>query len=161
MADEVHPPSRSNPSAPAAQTVTPAHASARTGLGARLLYVIKNETEGLHPRLRVAGLLVAPLPHFTFVRLRTAIYRLVGLRIGARSLLLGRIELVGPSRVHERFSMGEDCQITTPLYADACAPIQIGNRVYIGHHARLITTNHEIGPEWKRCGGWRAASTLR
>ncbi len=119
--------------------------------------MVATEIEGLHPRLRVARLLTAPLPHFAFNRLRTALYRLCGMRIGARSLILGSIELAGPGRIHERFRLGEDSQITAPLYADVCAPITIGSRVFIGHHVILITTDHAIGPAWQRCGPWRSA----
>jgi maltose O-acetyltransferase len=115
-----------------------------------MLSAIAEEFQGLHLRLRLIGL----LPHFMFCRLRTALYRLAGVRIGARTLILGRIEFAGPGRVQERFSLGEGCQITAPLYADACAPITIGNRVFIGHHVVLITTNHKIGPPSQRCGCW-------
>jgi maltose O-acetyltransferase len=122
-----------------------------------MLRVLATETEGLHPRLRLVGLPIALLPHFSFNRLRTALYRLGGLRIGARSLLLGSVELAGPGDIQARFVIGEDSQITAPLYADVCAPITIGDRVFIGHHVVLITTDHEIGPTEQRCGGWRSA----
>ncbi len=156
MADEIRPAAQNASSVPPPSA--PADApSAPPNRGNRLLRVLANETEGLHPRLRLIQLLAAPLPHFAFNRLRTALYRLGGLSIGARSLLLGSIELAGPGRLHERFIVGHDSQITTPLYADVCAPIKIGHHVYLGHHVVLITTDHAIGPEWQRCGGWRSA----
>ncbi len=131
--------------------------SGRTGSLTRLRHLIACETEGLHGRLLLAGWCARLLPHFAFSRLRTALYRRAGLHIGARSLLLGPVELVGPGRIEARFSLGDDSYITAPLYADLCQPITIGNGVYIGHHATLITTNHEIGPSWQRCGQAKSA----
>lgn len=153
MSDEASPMSKRVSSPP---LVAPIDAvPARRSPFARLARLVRDETAGLHLRLRLIELL--PLPHFAFSRLRTALYRAAGVKIGARSLLLGRIELAGPGRIWERFQLGADSQITAPLYADVCAPITIGDRVFIGHHACFITTNHEIGPPTQRCGAWRSA----
>ncbi len=156
MADEIRPAVQHTPPASPSLSYSEPRPAPRGGW-ARLQHVLANETEGLHLRLRLFTLLAAPLPHFAFNRLRTVLYRLGGVRIGARSLLLGSIELAGPGRIQERFVIGQDSQITAPLYADVCAPVQIGSRVFIGHHVVLITTDHAIGPPWQRCGGWRSA----
>lgn len=148
MSDNAHP---APPVAQAAPERPTSLASARPRN--RLADLLAQETGGLHLRLKLVSL----LPHFAFSRLRTALYRLAGVRIGRRSLVLGAIEFAGPGRIQDRFALGEDCQITAPLYADLCAPIQIGNRVFIGHHVTLITTNHEIGPPSQRCGLWDSA----
>jgi maltose O-acetyltransferase len=123
----------------------------------KLAQVWKNETEGVHFRVWLATRIATLLPHFAFCRLRTACYRLCGVRIGTRSMILGPIELAGPGPIQRRFSIGEDTQITAPLYADVCDNVTIGSRVFIGHHAILITTNHAIGSAWKRCGAWQSA----
>jgi maltose O-acetyltransferase len=123
----------------------------------KLTRVALNETEGIHLRIRLLNLLIAPLPHFTFNRLRTALYRLAGVSIGPRTLILDGIEMTGPGRIWRRLKIGADCQITAPLYADICAEITIGDAVYIGHHAKLVTTSHRIGPPQQRCGGWQTA----
>lgn len=157
MADEVRPASQTAPATPSSPSLLETRPSRRNGFWGRMARVLATETEGLHLRLRLVGLPIALLPHFSFNRLRTALYRLGGLRIGARSLLLGGVELAGPGDIQARFVVGKDSQITAPLYADVCAPITIGNRVFIGHHVVLITTDHEIGPPEQRCGGWRSA----
>ena len=123
----------------------------------KLAMILANETEGLHLRLRLATLPAISLPHFTFNRVRTALYRLAGLTIGRGSLILGRIELAGPGDIAKRFTLGRDSYITAPLYADCSASITIGDQVYIGHHVVFITTNHEIGNQIQRCGVWRCA----
>ena len=145
------------PASESLSVTTPVAASARPVPRSKFLQVWKNETEGVHFRVWLATRVATLLPHFAFSRLRTACYRLCGVRIGARSLILGPIELAGPGPIQRRFRIGEDTQITAPLYADVCDDVTIGNRVFIGHHAILITTNHDIGPAWKRCGAWRSA----
>lgn len=158
MPEEVRP--AITPASPASLAQSAPEASfspSRRGVLHRALRVAANETEGLHLRLRLIGLLIAVLPHFAFNRLRTRLYRWCGVPIGARSLILGGMELAGPGRIQERFRVGEDSQITSPLYADVSSPITIGNRVFIGHHAVLITTDHAIGPPHQRCGSWKSA----
>lgn len=143
---------------PASEALAPdSRAASQDGLATRIHQVWKTETEGVHFRVLLVSRLAHFLPHFGFCRLRTLLYRLCGIRIGARSLLLGSIELAGPGPIQDRFVIGEDTQITSPLYADVCDTVTIGNRVFIGHHAVLITTNHDIGPAWQRCGAWRSA----
>src|SRR5262245_27180962 len=85
-----------------------------------LAQVWKSETEGVHFRVWLATRIATLLPHFAFCRFRTLCYRLCGVRIGARSLILGPMELAGPGPIERRFRIGEDTQITAPLYADAC-----------------------------------------
>lgn len=142
MSDEVHP--YSEPiSAPA------------PGLSGKVADVLRSETEGWHFRVWFLFGLASFLPHFAFNRIRLLLYRLAGVAIGARTTISGQIELSGPGAIQKKFIVGTDCLLTAPLYADVCSPITLGDRVWIGHHAVLITTNHEIGTEWQRCGGWK------
>ena len=123
----------------------------------KLAEIFANETEGLHFRLRLLTFPAHFLPHFTFNRIRTLLYRLGGMNIGPGSLILGQIELAGSGAIAGRFTLGRASYITAPLYADLSDSITIGDQVYIGHHAVLITTNHEIGAARQRCGVWRCA----
>jgi maltose O-acetyltransferase len=123
----------------------------------RLLRVLRNDLEGLHVRLRIANAILFFCPHFALNRLRTAIYRRCGIRIGARALILGTMDLSGAGRIWQRLRIGADCQITTPLYADLNANITIGNNVAVAHHAVLVTTNHRMGSAQRRSGPWNCA----
>lgn len=134
-------------------------ARARRGL-THCVRVLAEELTGLHPRWLAVSLIARLLPHFAFSRVRTALYRLGGLHIGERSLVLGAVELAGHGDTTGRFALGSDSQITAPLYVDLNAPVTMGMRVYIGHHVVIVTTNHEIGPEPQRCGPWRTAAVV-
>jgi maltose O-acetyltransferase len=113
---------------------------------------IVEEFENLHPMLILADMLVVALPRLCFCRLRTAIYRLAGIRIGPRTLVFGRLTITGPGRVHKRLHIGADCIINAPLFLDLSAEIRIGDRVSIGHHCVFVTAHHEIGPPDFRAG---------
>jgi len=110
------------------------------------------EFANLNPRMMLADLLVIALPRLCFCRLRTAIYRLAGIRIGPRTLVFGRLTLAGPGPVHKRLQIGADCIINAPLFLDLSAEIRIGNRVSIGHHCVFVTAHHEVGPPSFRAG---------
>ena len=142
MSDEVHPYSE------------PVSAPTPGRLG-KIVTVLRSETEGWHFRVWFLFGLASFLPHFAFNRVRLLLYRLAGVAIGARTTISGQIELSGPGAIQKKFIVGTDCLLTAPLYADVCSPITLGNRVWIGHHVVLITTNHEVGTEQQRCGGWK------
>lgn len=113
---------------------------------------IIGEFANLNPRLILANLLVIALPRMCFSRLRTAIYRWVGVTIGPRTLVFGPLTITGPRAAHKRLSIGSDCILNSPLFLDLSAEIRIGDRVSIGHHCVLITAHHEVGAPNFRAG---------
>src|SRR5258706_12335482 len=62
---------------------------------ARVLRVLRAETELFDPRQLLAQSLASALPQLTFNRVRTAVLRAGGMRIGARSLILGAFKVTG------------------------------------------------------------------
>jgi maltose O-acetyltransferase len=118
----------------------------------RFLRAAAEEVANVNPRLMLADLLVRPLPRLCFCRIRTAIYRLAGIKIGPGTSVLGRLTLSGAGRVHERLRIGADCVINAPLFLDLTGAISIGDRVSIGHHCVFVTTHHEIGMAYFRAG---------
>jgi maltose O-acetyltransferase len=117
-----------------------------------LARVIGEECGNLNPRLILADLLVIALPRLSFCRLRTAIYRLAGVKIGPRTSVFGRLTITGLGRIQERLHIGADCIINAPLFLDLSAEIRIGYRVSIGHHSVFVTAHHEVGPSDFRAG---------
>lgn len=117
-----------------------------------LTRALTEEFAHLNPRMLLADLLVIALPRLCFCRLRTAIYRLAGVKIGPRTLVFGRLTLAGPGAVHKRLHIGADCIINAPLFLDLSAEIRIGDRVSIGHHSVFVTAHHEVGPPSFRAG---------
>jgi maltose O-acetyltransferase len=125
-------------------------ASGRLTVGGRVRRLLLGDLLAFHPRLRFLNFFLTFMPYLCLSRLRTRLYRLFGVRIGERTLVLGKMDLAGPGRIWERFQIGEESQITTPFFADLNDRVTIGSRVAVAHHAVLVTTNHAIGPPGRR-----------
>ena len=132
-------------------------ASARPAWPLRVFHAAIEEFERFHFGLRVLELCIGWMPHFCFNRSRTYLYRAFGVKIGARSVILGKMDLSGADPVLEKLRIGEDCQVTAPLYVDLNAEVTIGDRVAVAHHVKLVTSTHELGGEHRRCGALRFA----
>lgn len=115
------------------------------------------EEIGVDVRRLVVRAVSRVLPQFSFPRVRTFALRAAGVRIGARSGILGAVDITGGGDVRELFSVGEETFISGPLHVDLAAPVHIGSRVQLGHHVVLLTVNHEMGPPSARCGPQVAA----
>jgi acetyltransferase-like isoleucine patch superfamily enzyme len=97
-------------------------------------------------------------PYHSFSRIRTSLLRLLGYRLGKRSLLMGPLTVTGFNDVRRSLRFGEDCYITGPLHVDLMADVSIGAGVVMGYDVRLITADHELGSADHRCGPiWSAA----
>jgi maltose O-acetyltransferase len=84
-------------------------------------------------------------------RVRAALYRRFGARVERGAMVLGAIAFSPSSRL-ARLSLGVSSFVNTDVFMDTGDRITIGNRATIGHHVRLITTDHEIGPPESRAG---------
>jgi acetyltransferase-like isoleucine patch superfamily enzyme len=122
----------------------------------RLRHAVAREFGNLKFRLLLADFLILLLPDLSFTHLRTALYRLGGIKIGRGSYILGRLTFAGFSRGHQ-LRIGENTLINANCVVDLNADIHIGDRVSIGHHVTFITADHEMGPAACRAGHMKAA----
>jgi acetyltransferase-like isoleucine patch superfamily enzyme len=121
--------------------------------GSRILKYVSAQLRHIHPCLWLAQLLVCCIPICAFGNVRSALYRLAGFTgIAAKVYIFGMLDLRGPDDIYSRLHVGEHSQINAPCFMELSAPVHIGERVSIGHHFVLATTDHEVGPAWQRCG---------
>jgi len=106
----------------------------------------------LRPALRLITLCAMLLPSATFGWLRPILYCAIGIKIGRRCRIFGKLDITGQGRVLSNIRIGEQCMLTTPLFLNASAPITIGDRVGIGHHVVIITDSHDMQDPDNRCG---------
>jgi maltose O-acetyltransferase len=106
----------------------------------------------LRYRLIILQLIIRMIPYGVAPRLRTALYRLAGVRIGHGSVVMGFMRLWGSSPL----TIGEHTTINAPVVICLDGPVTIGSGVLIGHDAILATGNHEIGPHDARGGALQA-----
>lgn len=92
------------------------------------------------------------LPQFCFNRLRTALWRIVGVEIGVGSMLQGDLILSGAGHWPSLFSVGQDTYISGPLRINLGGSVRIGSRVNIGHDCLLLTVDHDLGGPERRAG---------
>jgi maltose O-acetyltransferase len=110
--------------------------------------VLREELDGLHPRLLLAHLLLAPLPLHVGTRLRVRVFRLAGFRIGRGTVMWGAPTITGRHDLYSRLVVGEDCWFNAGCFIDLGATVTIGNRVAFGQQVLLMTSTHALtGPE--------------
>jgi maltose O-acetyltransferase len=119
---------------------------------ARAKQVAAGELAQLSPRLLLARALVAPLPRLSFSRLRAGLYRMSGLDVGAKTLILGTLQLGGDKQSARRLHIGARCMLNAPLFIDLNDHVHIGDEVNIGHHTVLVTSSHLVGAAIRRAG---------
>ena len=119
---------------------------------ARLRKVLREEifsfgtcTPGVFLAQRLANM----LPYLMFPRLRTAIYRMGGIRIGFGTVLLGPMRIWGGASL----TIGSESLVNGYCRINIDAPVTIGDKVQIGHDVTIITAGHVIGPPYFRAGG--------
>ncbi len=121
------------------------------GFWPRLKRVAFEEVEVLLSR-RILAQVAAGFPAQSFSRTRTALLRRAGMKIGASSLVQGPIRITGEGNPCKDISIGTFTLISGSLHCDIGAPIEIGNRVRIGHDVSLLTVDHRVGPAAMRSG---------
>ena len=102
------------------------------------------------PGFALLQIILTALPDGSAGRIRAAVYRDFRWRIGPRSLIMGRLTFSSPNR--RNLTIGGSCYVNSHVHVDTTAAVDIGNRVTIGHHAIIITADHEIGPPSSRAG---------
>jgi maltose O-acetyltransferase len=125
--------------------------SQATSLLSRVWRVVSEDLEPLTSRQVLARMSEA-LPASAFFRMRTAMLRAAGVKIGSKSLIQGKLRLTGNGNPCELLTIGDRTLITGGLHVDLGAPVRIGDFVRIGHDVSLLTINHAVGPHYLRAG---------
>jgi maltose O-acetyltransferase len=118
----------------------------------RYVDALRRQVDGVEPRLSTSLVLCGLLPTYAFGTVRLALLRWARIRIGAGSGIGGALHIAGGSGAARRVAIGERCFLNDGCRLDATAPITIGDDVYLGHDAALLTATHEIGASAHRAG---------
>lgn len=106
--------------------------------------------EGIHLRLCLTRMVLAPLPIYQGSRLRALALRAAGFSIGSGTVFYGMPTITGNRNLYSRLVIGRSCLINVGCFLDAQDDITIGDRVSIGHQVMILTTTHKVGPEERR-----------
>jgi maltose O-acetyltransferase len=118
--------------------------------------LVGEEIGTMHPRVSLARLAMAPLPHGAFRRVRAAILSLTGFDVGHGVLLAGRPIITG-AKVSDRLHIADRVEIGVGCLLDLADHITIGRGVVFGPNVSLITGTHELGTSQTRAGQLRGA----
>lgn len=119
-------------------------------LSSRLLAALRQEVGQFDVPMTCALALARLLPRYVGVRLRVGGLKMAGLQVGSGTVVLGGISLFGRSRTASGLRIGRDCVISPGCEFDLAGPIDVGDRVTLGHQVMLVTGGHRIGPTTKR-----------
>jgi acetyltransferase-like isoleucine patch superfamily enzyme len=118
----------------------------------RLAEVAGQELANLNPRLHFAQALAVLLPDEVGGRIRTALLRLAGVRIGAGTIFNGRPSFSGGGDVQRLLRIGSGCWFNVGCRFDVHAPVDIGDGVQFGQEVLLLTHTHSLGSGDRRAG---------
>ncbi len=122
----------------------------------KLLSVLRAEMGALPLPLRLVDGLLLGWPVGAGGRLRTRLYRLAGLRVGAGTLIAGPVQFGMSGDPRRNFQIGKRCFLNSPLFVDTAGPVTLGDRVSVGHHVVIVTASHAVGAAEFRAGAIRA-----
>jgi maltose O-acetyltransferase len=117
-----------------------------------LVLSTRRQVEFLQARLSVALALAGWIPPYAGGSIRLLLLRAGGVRIGTGTGIGGRIWIAGGSRCATRFEIGNDCFLNDGCRFDVSAEVKIGDRVFFGHDAAVLTATHEMGDRHRRAG---------
>jgi acetyltransferase-like isoleucine patch superfamily enzyme len=123
----------------------------------RLRQIWAEETGAVSLSNFLASILLCLIPTGAGGRLRSALYRRLGLKAGIRNIILGSLELGTSPGSLQRITLGHGCFINSRVFIDAASEVTLGDGVAIGHHVVIITTDHVIGPSRRRAGAVKLA----
>jgi maltose O-acetyltransferase len=112
--------------------------------------LLREEFAGIHLRLLIARMLLAPLPIHVGGRVRTMILKLIGFQIGRGTILAGMPTIILDGNTYKKLVIGEGCWINIGCSFDLGAEIRIGSKVSIGHGVLVLTRSHEVGTSRQR-----------
>lgn len=118
----------------------------------RVSTALREEVIAFQPRLWVALAVGRVLPPFVGSRMRTALLRFAGVRIGRGTFVTGRLSIGGSRNDAKRLTIGDDSFINDGVRFDTTASITIGHRVALGHDVTILTSSHGIGEHGRRAG---------
>ena len=119
----------------------------------KLARVGAEEFSRLDLQLWLVNVMARGLPSGLGGRLRSSLYRALGMAVGSRTIIRGALTIGAAPGAIRRIRIGEGCFINSHVYVDASGPVTLGDQVTIGHHVTIITADHAIGPPERRAGG--------
>lgn len=113
---------------------------------------MREEIQALSVRTIVLQNIIKLLPVDTFPRIRMRLYQLMGIQIGAGTVLTGSMRLTGGPQAFSHLKIGRKCYLNDGIYFNLGASVVIEDRVSVGMKCLFLTISHKIGDSTFRAG---------
>lgn len=113
------------------------------------------ELSEVHWAFLLANALLSPIPKEAGGRVRAALYRAAGFKIGRGTSVGKGWHVEGMGRPYGRLRIGERCLVRGARF-ELNAPISVGDGVVISDDVLITTDIHDIGPPYERMGRLRS-----
>jgi maltose O-acetyltransferase len=113
------------------------------------------ELSEIHWAFLFANFLLWPLPKEAGGRIRAAVDRLIGFKIGRGTSIGKGMHVEGMGRPYGRLSIGEKSWIRGARF-ELNEPVSVGSRVVISDDCLITTDTHEVGGPEQRLGRLRS-----
>ena len=91
-----------------------------------------------------------PIPIDAGGRVRTAILKLIGFKIGHGTIMAGTPTITGNNDLYRNLTIGRGCWFNVGCFFDLGAKVDIGDDVSFGHDVIILTHSHDIGSSQRR-----------
>ncbi|HEY4106949.1 MAG TPA: DapH/DapD/GlmU-related protein [Polyangiaceae bacterium] len=118
----------------------------------KIVSLLREDTDGIHPRLIVANAASNILPRHHARALRARLFGLVGFQIGAGARFDGTPRINGGADLAQNLRIGSDASIGADCVLDLGEKITIGDRVTLGPGVMILTSTHELDIREHRAG---------
>ena len=116
----------------------------------KLISVLRSEFGAINLRLWLLNFIIKLIPSGVAPRIRTAIYRLFGLKIGAKTVIQAPLQFAHFGKPFVNLTIGENCYFNFNIFLDTTGQITIEDNVTLGHHIKIITSGHNANhPEFR------------
>jgi maltose O-acetyltransferase len=119
---------------------------------AHLARVVRQELGPVHPRIVAMSAIARLVPNLAGMRIRTAILRAAGWRLGHGTVFFGVPRTYGSGRIDKRLVVGDNVAVNMGCSFELNDVIEIGDHAAIGQDVTILTSTHRIGRPNRRAG---------
>jgi maltose O-acetyltransferase len=118
----------------------------------RIVDVNRQETDPLQIKVLLTSLAARAVPRFAGMRLRTAILRASGWKIGQGAVFFGVPDAYGGGPIQDRLSVGAFATVNAGCSFELNDTIDIGDYSSLGQEVMILTCSHKVGLSGHRAG---------
>jgi acetyltransferase-like isoleucine patch superfamily enzyme len=112
--------------------------------------VIQSEFAAVNLRLWLLNFCVRLIPDGVAPRVRTALYRAFGVRLGNGTTVHAPLHFAHFGKPFDNLTVGKNCYFNFNVFLDTTGNITIGDNVTFGHNIKLLTSSHKTDhPEFR------------